>query len=246
MTMDSNRLGKHTALAVLVSMACGVKSVGDLERGSSSGGSAGSSEGSEGPSSTGSASGSESGSGSTTDASSGESGEGPIELGCADPQPLLQFDEATPSGFVVCSDGFRHREAAVACVVPESSCDECESDCSELPLGRCVSDLGLGSCSCVASCETDADCGDGRVCACTGATGDIPRCVPAECTTTADCGNGLCGFSGSNGCGFDATLTCLDESSQCRVTVCDDQTECACYASGGQYVCHDECFSGCG
>jgi len=250
MTMDWNQLGRYAALAVVCSTACGVKSVGDLDGGSSSEGESKSESESEseGGSSGGQTStATQSATASTeSETGNGESGDPPIEVGCADPQPLLQLDGVTPSGFVQCNDGFRHREAAVTCVVPEGSCDECGSDCSELPFGRCVSDPGLGTCSCVASCETDADCGEGNACACTGATGDIPRCVPAECTTTADCGSGLCGISGSNDCGFDATLACLDETSECRLTVCEGQTECACYASGGEYVCHDECFSGCG
>lgn len=180
-------------------------------------------------------------------ASSSESGSQPIDVGCEDPQPVLQSDGLAPSGFVQCSDGFRHRAEVVACLVPEAgNCDECGAECGDAPLERCVSDLGLGTCSCVTSCATDADCGEGQACACTGVVGDVPRCVPAACGTSADCGEGLCGISGSDGCGFDASLACLDASSQCRLTVCEANVECVCYASGGEYVCHDECFSGCG
>jgi len=186
-------------------------------------------------------------SGAEASASSSESGTVPFDLDCADPQPRLQFDGVTPSGWILCSDLFLHREDAVTCLVPDAgNCDTCDSDCTDAPLGRCMEDHGLGGCQCVYSCETDADCGDGRVCACTGAVDDVPRCVPAGCTTTADCGEGLCGISGSASCGFDAAVACLDASSECRRTTCDDTTECVCYASGGEYVCHDECFSGCG
>lgn len=179
--------------------------------------------------------------------SSGESGAQPIDVGCEDPQPVLQSDGLTPSGFVQCSDGFRHRAEAADCIVPDAgNCDECGAGCGDAPFERCVSDLGLGTCSCVTSCATDADCGEGQACVCTGVVDDVPRCVPAACHTTTDCGEGLCGISGSNDCGFDASLACLDASSECRVTVCEGDVECACYASAGEYVCHDECFSGCG
>lgn len=232
-------------VAALV-FACGAEPADDAEE-SSSGAEPGSSEEEGSASSSGAEASASSGSeGESSESGSSESGG--IEVACDDPQPLLQFDGVTPSGFVVCSDGFVHRETADLCLVPETgTCDECESDCSELPNGRCVSDEGLGTgCTCIASCETDADCGDGNVCACSGIVGDVPRCVPAGCTTTADCDGGLCGISGSDQCGFDATVACLDASSQCRETTCDDTTECVCYASGGEYVCHDECFSGCG
>jgi hypothetical protein len=185
------------------------------------------------------------GSADTSGANASESGgaDGPIDLTCDDPQPILQGD-GTPSGFVQCDDGFRHRAEAVACVVPDvGPCDSCSSDCSELPLGRCVENPGEGSCSCVASCETDADCGENQACACLG---DVPRCVPATCTTTAECGDGLCGISGSASCELDSSLACLVASSECRSTICEGGTECVCYASSGAYSCHDECFSGCG
>jgi hypothetical protein len=240
-------MNRSWMLIVTLGLACTSDPADDGEE-SSSGAMPGSSEG-ESSSAEASASSEESGSSEsgTAEASSGESGGSPVDLACDDPQPLLQFDGVTPSGFVVCSDGFVHREEAAACLVPEAgTCDECDTDCSELTLGRCVSDLGLGTCSCVASCESDADCEEGNVCACSGIVGDVPRCVPAGCTTTADCGGGLCGISGSSDCGFDASVACLDATSECRVTTCNDDLECACYASGGEYVCHDECFSGCG
>lgn len=186
-------------------------------------------------------------SGADAPAESGESGGQPIDVGCEDPQPVLQSDGLTPSGFVQCSDGFRHRVEVVDCIVPDAgNCDECGAECGDAPLERCMEDFGLGTCSCVTSCATDADCGEGQACACTGVVGDVPRCVPAACGTTADCGESLCGISGSNDCGFDASLACLDASSECRLTVCEGDVECACYASGGEYVCHAECFTGCG
>ena len=51
-------------------------------------------------------------------------------------------------------------------------------------------DVNEESCSCVYSCETDAECGDGAVCACIAGITGIARCVPASCTTTDDCGGG--------------------------------------------------------
>jgi hypothetical protein len=219
-------------VVVAVVVACASEPADD--GGGSSSGAQGSSQGG----------GSASSSGADTSAGSG----GPsIDIGCEDPQPVLQSDGLTPSGFVRCSDGFRHRAEVVDCIVPDAGdCDECGAECGDAPLERCVSDLGLGTCSCVNSCATDADCGEGQACACIGVVGGVPRCMPAACNTTADCGEGLCGISGSNGCEFDSSLACLDAASECRLTVCEGAVECVCYASGGEYVCHDECFSGCG
>jgi hypothetical protein len=234
MEMIMNRAWMVVAAVVV---ACTSEPADDA--GESSSGAQGSSEGS--------ASSSGADASTETGESSGESGGQPIDVGCEDPEPVLQSDGLTPSGFVQCSDGFRHRAELVDCIVPDTgNCDECGAECGDDPLERCVSDLGLGTCSCVTSCVTNADCGEGQACACTGAIEDVPRCVPAACDTTADCGEGLCGISGSNDCGFDASLACLDASSECRLTVCEGDVECACYASGGEYVCHDECFSGCG
>lgn len=186
-------------------------------------------------------------SGSST-ADSGTTGAPPIDLGCLDPQPLLQADGVTPSGFVVCSDGFVHRTDAATCLVPDAGdCDDCASDCTDAPLGRCMSDPGVGTCSCVYACETDADCGEGSACACAGPSGGVPRCVPATCTTSADCGDGLCGRSSSNQCEFDQSLACLGGTSECRSTTCEDGLdECVCYADSGEFRCHAECFTGCG
>jgi hypothetical protein len=179
---------------------------------------------------------------------SGESGGAPIDLDCLDPRPLLQMDDVTPSGFVACSDDFVHRVETVTCIVPAvGDCDTCATDCSDAPFGRCTMDSNRSTCSCVYGCETDADCGDGAVCACIGALTGDPRCIPASCTTTDDCGGGLCGYSGSNDCEFDAEVACLDASSQCRMTTCDDESGgCVCYSTSFEYVCHDECGSGCG
>jgi hypothetical protein len=173
---------------------------------------------------------------------------GPIDLGCDDPQPRLQLDGVTPSGFVECSDGFVHRAEAVACIVPEAgNCDTC-GDCSSEPFGRCMSVPGYGGqCECVGSCETDADCSNGRVCACTGVVGDVPRCVPAGCTTSADCGEGLCGIGGSASCEFDSRMACLLPTAECRRSNCNDDGNCSCQpSSGGGYCCVDQCDAGCG
>lgn len=192
-----------------------------------------------------------SGSGSAQSSGSAESttqSGGSIDLDCLDPQPVMQLDGVTPSGFVVCSDGFVQRVEAVVCVVPDmGDCGDCGSDCSDGPLGRCMSDQGLGTCSCVYSCETDADCGEGQACACTGPFDGVPRCVPAGCTTTGDCGEGLCGLSNSGQCDFDERLACLDASAECRITTCEGGADdCVCYAEADGYRCHDECFTGCG
>jgi hypothetical protein len=221
--------------AMPIVVACAAEP--DDDGGASSGGEAGSSAGSSG-----SAEASESGSAEASESG----GSAPVDLDCLDPTPRMQFDGVTPSGWVMCSDFFLHREEAVACLVPEAgNCDECSTDCSELPNGRCMY-YSDSPCECVSGCETDADCGPGTVCACTGAIGELPRCVPAGCTTSADCGGGLCGISEPPTCGFNHRIACLDEGAECRVSSCEEDSECVCYAAGGESTCHDECGSGCG
>lgn len=149
---------------------------------------------------------------------------------CADPAVLLQVDGKTPSGLVRCADGTIHREAAVACVMPQAvgSCvdgpaDDCktDADCVEHAFGTCVETFFCGftaeACGCVYGCETDADCGDGEVCLCAAeGVSTRSRCVSAGCTVDADCGGSACAVSTDP---FDSpaisTLQCHAEGDAC-------------------------------
>lgn len=186
----------------------------------------------------------------TADGTGADETGGPPSGDCLDPMPIPQFDGVTPSGFVECSDGFRHRVEAVACVVPEAPAT-CEgrvcttpADCAEGPHGACI-DEG-GGCGCVYSCETDADCGDTEICVCAGLThSNRPRCVVADCVTTSDCGMGLCGLSKSTACPASYALACLTEASECRTSTCNDaDPACACAVEQGEWRCFDECVCG--
>jgi hypothetical protein len=196
--------------------------------------------------------------------------DGELSLGCADPQPILQFDDVTPTGFERCADGFVHRAEAVTCVLPEApaTCDSgdtgndsCSSsaECTEKPNGHCIDDsFIIDGCGCVYSCETDADCETGEICACTGVTGDVPRCVPAGCEDTGACGDGLCGLSTVEfQCGnIEYELGCLDAQSECRVDECAPEQACdnvdedpvvpPCELVEGLWTCNQNANSLCG
>jgi hypothetical protein len=152
----------------------------------------------------------------------------PPALDCVDAEPIPQAGD-TPSGFEQCGDGFVHRVAAVTCdqPAPSDTCDASDSacataaDCTARPYGACVTSAEEGgACACTYGCASDADCDDGRICACAGVGGaTAPSCIPALCTTSADC-TGLCGLSRvSDPCGgaVDMRLACLDETSECRI-----------------------------
>jgi hypothetical protein len=76
------------------------------------------------------------------------------------------------------------------------------ADCNEKPGGRCVAfgyqDGPLAWTRCFYDgCGTDAECGDGRVCACRAAGSDpVNACVPASCRVDADCPGGKCAAVG--------------------------------------------------
>jgi len=201
------------------------------------------------------------GCGETSASDSGATGSPSVD--CANPV----LDPAT--GYEACDDGLVHRPMAVGCELPTSvpACDidmrggTCAEsiECLDGPNGFCLDDPSvLEGCGCVYSCATDADCGDNQVCACSGITGDVPRCVSATCKTDADCGEGLCGLSStSTGCGSQTiALACLDQNSDCRQGSCDLVQECfgdeinrvpSCLPIDGVWSCHDDaCGGNCG
>ncbi len=106
------------------------------------------------------------------------------------------------AGFEGCKGGWFHRKTAGTCPqTPASSCGPgCEShpDCGK-PYSICAV-VGYGGCQCATSCQTDADCGVGKLCACGG---DGGVCVTASCTSDADCDSGMqcASYSSLSTCG---------------------------------------------
>ncbi len=185
------------------------------------------------------------------DTSSGAGGAGHATSGaqaidtisCTSPEPLLQSGTAVPSGFLRCGDGFIHRVEPATCVAPVTpgSCGaddggECgtDADCVELPYGACVKEQPWG-CSCHYGCASDADCADGRICACAGVVGGRARCIPADCATTAACAGSLCGLSERRGsCGERwGRLACLTPDAECRIDAdCSGAEPVSCFSQG--------------
>ena len=198
-------------------------------------------------------------------------GGGSTNVECDAPFPTVQIDGASLSGFEICSDGFVHRAEAVPCFVPEPP-PLCESlsgngscatsaECSEAPNGACVDDGVLDpaiaeGCHCEYACQTDDDCGDGQVCACTTVVGTRPRCIPAGCVDSSDC-EGLCGLDEATGdCGGSTfALDCLDPGSDCRPGSCPPVPDCSgegmvsppCVITIAGWACQPvECSTTCG
>lgn len=99
------------------------------------------------------------------------------------------------SGFSKCADGMTvHRTKVVECpdLRVEASPGSCSAsarcrsnaDCTSVAHGVCET----GLCLCFPACNTDADCGTGKICQCDTMSG---TCVEARCTSDADCGSGL-------------------------------------------------------
>jgi hypothetical protein len=173
---------------------------------------------------------------------------------CESPTPILQQgpDGDVPSGMILCSNGWRHRESQVTCLYPPQlagSCNsgdtggdessfpgECNSDadCTAMPHGYCNQDPFFGTCVCAYGCESDADCDTGQACVCRG-TGSA--CVTAHCATDADCGEFACQLSDDVlACRgpFDTCLSGAECTGDCPV--CEySPTDCAysCEPDGG-------------
>lgn len=186
--------------------------------------------------------------GASSEGTSADTGVVPPNVECEDPEPILQEGTDVPTGFERCSDGFVHRVEAVTCEVP-TPVDTCEAkpghpgstcqtaaDCTEQPYGACAQELAVlgGGCSCVYGCASDAECGEGEICACAG-LGKGPACIPAGCTTDADC-DGMCGWSPiGSGCGaLGYQVACLDETSECRSSCPEVE---GCYGNLGEPRC---------
>ena len=201
------------------------------------------------------------GSGSGADGGNGgNGGNGGGPAACVDPQPIVI--DGVDSGYVKCADGAIDRLEEIACGEPSPAGAACvgdelnlqcttDADCSAQPYGRCLhyNDEFKGGgtyCGCAYGCESDADCGDGRICLCGGVTAEFAssRCVDANCTTGEDCEPEACGLAVYNdGCGAYPTLTCRSDADGCHGNLdCPTSYNCSPGSTDPAvvYVCKDE------
>jgi hypothetical protein len=185
---------------------------------------------------------------------------------CNAPVPLVQ---GADTGFDVCDTGFVHRSSVHACpsALPRSTaCGglrvdagvdagnvgcSADTDCTAHPDGMCsASDPLVGvpgaGCSCYYGCQSDSDCGAGKICLCGSPVG---VCVSSSCSTDADCGAGsLCTMSTATGtCPSGVPFAC-----QTPQDTCGGDQDCmgeagrskACGYVGAVHQCVDECIFG--
>ena len=187
--------------------------------------------------------------GGTGSGSSGTNyGGAPSGAACEGAQAILTTEGAY-SGYARCPDGSIHRIESVACnaalcVKPCAGIEQglfCETDaeCAQTPYGTCGSFPSTGnapgdSCSCANSCATNADCGAGKVCVCSGTLfidESWSVCASAGCETGDDCASGECGVTTwSDGCGRKIEIGCRTASDTCHVDA--DCAEGACRPAG--------------
>lgn len=166
-----------------------------------------------------------------------------IELGCENFQPILGPD-GTETGYVRCEKGGVNRvgPAHVAATGDPVVCERqdeygsaaCfdDTDC-EGELNRCHYFHGefTWDCTCVATCRTDADCGEGMAClpheAVHFSKVVVSQCVPASCTSAEDCPSGECGvYADIEECSdhLFAGLACREADNECRGSTADCRT----------------------
>lgn len=110
------------------------------------------------------------------------------DLPCAHPTEIVQA--SAPTGWYACGDGMFRRREVKTWPLPAYPCagngDECQTDGDCTGGSRCfqtgpayVPHVG---CACASTCQGDADCAEGEVCAPSVLLGpgyDLPRCVDA-------------------------------------------------------------------
>lgn len=201
-------------------------------------------------------------------ASSTDDGAMVVPFECVDPEPIMQAGTETPSGFVMCENGFVHRVEPVEClepvpndgsdcISPVGNCDV-DADCGPSPYGNCES--GINGCECDYGCVIDEDCPSGQICACAGVAGPAADCIPAACVDDSACGDELCGLATYNvGCGNIYETACVGDDAACHVDAdcqlapCPDiegedvKFDCA-VDPEGEFSCRPPavCFSPCG
>lgn len=144
---------------------------------------------------------------------------------CVDPQPVVVAGQDV--GVDLCAGGQLRRRAEVACPEGPPSTETC---CGECPDGSICEAGGFG-CTCVETCDTDADCGPDQLCLCGPEAG---LCVPASCQTDADCtaGQACTSWDVSQGCGLPG-FDCTDPGDACGGDLdCDDGQMCSLQADG--------------
>lgn len=177
----------------------------------------------------------------------------PVE-GCDLPVAIAQANapDDAPTGFVRCNDGTIHRAAAVECASPVPTGIACsgeggecdgDGDCTAAPHGACLYQSGFFSgCACAYGCQTDADCGEGQICACGGSAPGYPastRCVAAACTSDDACPGTACGLGYEvNACGEDWATACRTPDDACsRRQDCASEDDNCLPGSDGAWAC---------
>jgi hypothetical protein len=136
-----------------------------------------------------------------------------------------------------------------------------DADCTSGANGRCnslvIEYYGYGKeissdryCGCTYSCQNDAECGDGSVCACVyGSTG---QCIPSSCSDGSECGaSNECEFASFDTfCDSDTRVACRTPDDECNTSEQCDNSEsfnpAICHPNTDTWVCLEveECSVG--
>jgi hypothetical protein len=115
-------------------------------------------------------------------------------------------------------------------------CSE-DADCTAKAYGHCEwSNADINGTYCEYGCVRDSDCDNGLVCVC--GQGPVGRCAPATCETDADCGQGFCAsYTMDPGCGGMA-FACTAPSDECAVDFdCPSFQMCTLFTGASNRVC---------
>lgn len=171
-----------------------------------------------------------------------------MQLGtCLNPEP----HEGEGSGWVKCSGNIWHKNGPSQCKphppvtlpeVPGAACQS-DSDCSQLPNGKCWDESGFffSNRQCVSECTTDGDCAEGETCFCNS---NVNRCIPSNCRQDSDCGEGLFCKAAWRNCLYEV-YTAICETAQ---DPCSNSSNCSngeiCYPDSSSWQCQGT--GGCG
>lgn len=103
---------------------------------------------------------------------------------------------------------------------------------------------GYRQSECQDECESDADCGQGRLCtgvgrvslSGSGSSRHGTQCLPAECTSPADCGGYACGVSFES-CGVIDGYHCRSAQDECYSDLDCDEIMTGCRYLDGRFRC---------
>lgn len=169
-----------------------------------------------------------------------------VKLGaCLNPEP----HEGEGSGWVKCAGKIWHKNGPSQCKPhppatlvedPGAACQS-DSDCSQLPSGKCWTESGFfwSHRQCVSECVTDGDCAQGETCFCGS---NVNRCIPSNCRQDSDCGEGLFCKATIRHCSYEV-YTAICETAQ---DPCSKNSDCSgvCYPDSSSWQCQGA--AGCG